>query len=63
MTAEPDWLTVKQVAESLQVSERTVRRLVNVHELEAVKVGSAVRISREALNAYLVTMDKLGGGT
>jgi excisionase family DNA binding protein len=50
-------LSVKEVATKLGVTVRTVQRLL-VHperrrRLDGVKVGRAVRISREALDLYL----------
>jgi excisionase family DNA binding protein len=53
-----DLLTVKDVAKRLRVSEVTVRRLIYTEEkepgtgLESVKIGSARRITPEALIAY-----------
>lgn len=47
--------TVAEVAAILRVSDPTVRRLISSGELEAVKKdgGRLVRITNEALNAYL----------
>jgi len=50
----PDWiprrlLTVKEVAQLLQLSQRQIRRLVATHQLEAINVGRSVRIRPEAL--------------
>ena len=50
----PDWiprrlLTVKEVAQQLQLSQRQIRRLVATHQLEAINVGRSVRIRPEAL--------------
>ncbi len=53
---EPDitrLLTVADVAFYLQVSIRTVRRLIATKELQAIHVGRAVRISQAVLNAYV----------
>ena len=54
----PDWIpqrlmTVKEVAELLQVSTRQVRRLIADHRLEETRVGRSVRISPEAVVALL----------
>ena len=48
-------LTLREIAESLQVSERTIRRLVNRGDLAGVKVGDRgqVRVKSEDLEAYL----------
>ena len=50
----PDWiprrlLTVKEVSQLLQLSQRQIRRLVATHQLEAINVGRSVRIRPEAL--------------
>lgn len=48
-------LTLRDVAEALQVSERTIRRLVNRGDLVGFKVGDRgqVRVKSEDLEAYL----------
>lgn len=45
----PDIVTVKQLAEFLQVSELTVRRALNAGALKGFKVGREWRIEREAV--------------
>ena len=47
-----DWLTPADVARSLQVSRRTVLRWIDAGTLPALRVGSVVRISRQALAAW-----------
>ena len=48
-------LTIREVADALQVSERTIRRLVNRGDLVGFKVGDRgqVRVKSEDLEAYL----------
>jgi excisionase family DNA binding protein len=46
-------LTYRQVADSLQVSERTVWSLVQSGQLRAVRIGRSVRIAVDELRAYL----------
>jgi excisionase family DNA binding protein len=46
--AAEELLTVRQVAENWQVSERTVRRMIADGRLRIVRVGRAVRIPPEA---------------
>ena len=46
-------LKVAEVAVLLRVCERTVYRLLKRGELKKVKVGSALRIPQEAVDAYL----------
>ena len=53
-----DLLTVKEVAQRLRVSVKTVRRLVDAGRsqpgagLESVRIGTAVRVAPEAVIAY-----------
>jgi|GraSoiStandDraft_16_1057320.scaffolds.fasta_scaffold653047_1 excisionase family DNA binding protein len=47
-------LTADEAAEILNVSLRTVRRLIAQQKLSIVRVGRAVRIRPEALNALIV---------
>lgn len=47
-----DWLTPADVARSLQVSRRTVLRWIDAGSLPALRVGSVVRISRQALAVW-----------
>jgi excisionase family DNA binding protein len=46
-------LTLEQVAEVLQVSTKTVLRLIDRGELTGVKVGKAWRFTREDLQLYI----------
>lgn len=49
----PDILTVKQLAEFLQVSELTIKRAIKSGELEAFKVGRDWRIERESVSKWV----------
>jgi excisionase family DNA binding protein len=44
---------VPEVARRLNVSEKTVRRLIVRHELRAYRIGRQLRISEEELMRYL----------
>jgi excisionase family DNA binding protein len=46
----PEWeyLTVRELADRLQLNQQTVRNWINRGELESIKVGRAVRIPRRA---------------
>jgi excisionase family DNA binding protein len=55
-----DYHSVKQIADRLNVAPKTIYKLVRGGELEAVRVGSAIRISEEALGDYL-HRDTAGG--
>jgi excisionase family DNA binding protein len=49
----PDIVTVKQLAEFLQVTELTIRRSINSEALKAFKVGREWRIERTAVIEWL----------
>jgi excisionase family DNA binding protein len=60
---EPDVLTPAQLAELLQVDEKTVRGLAAKGELPARKVGREWRFSRQAVLDWLATPAKRGRTT
>jgi excisionase family DNA binding protein len=45
--------TVGEVAKKLRISARMVYKLVEAGKLRSYKIGSAIRISDEQLQAYL----------
>lgn len=45
-------LTIREVAQYLNVSISTVRRLIDAKNLKAYKVGSQYRIRREDVEAF-----------
>ena len=49
----PDLLTTKQLAEYLQLSERSVYRLVERGEIPALKVGGQWRFRKSAVDEWL----------
>jgi excisionase family DNA binding protein len=50
----PEWMTVEQVAEWLQVSTKTIRRYIEDGSLPAVNLGGrAIRIRRQDLEVWL----------
>ena len=51
-----DYLTVKQVAEKLQISERSVARMID-KGLNTVKVGKSVRIKPSDLEQFLADQE------
>jgi excisionase family DNA binding protein len=57
-SGEPDVLTVEQLAELLQVDEKTVRSLAAKGELPGRKLGRHWRFSRQAVLAWLATPAK-----
>lgn len=46
-------LTIEQVAEQLQVSVRTVRRIMDADELKGFKIGKRWRFTQSEVEAYL----------
>jgi DNA (cytosine-5)-methyltransferase 1 len=50
----PELLTILQAANYLQLSDKTVRRLIKAHQLDASKVGDRVwRIKLSDIENYL----------
>ena len=49
----PELLTLNQVAAHLQVSRRTVERLVAAGRIRVVHIGRAIRVSDRELEAYV----------
>ena len=49
----PEIITVKQLAEFLQVSELTIKRAIKSKELEAFKAGRDWRIERESVMKWV----------
>lgn len=50
-TQQRPMLTLRETAQRLNVSEKTVRRLVANRELAAVRVGAQLRIDADQLEA------------
>ena len=49
----PRLLTVADVAERLQFSEKHVRRLIDAGEIPAVRIGRLVRVSEDDLTLFI----------
>lgn len=45
--------TVEQVAEILQVSVQTVRKLIREKKLKSFRVGTQIRVRKEDLDLYM----------
>jgi len=54
----PELLTVDDVANILNVSDRTVRRLCDREEIPHIYIGSQVRFEKSDLENYLKTNKK-----
>lgn len=52
-TSEGDILTIKQVAEYLKVTDRTIYKLAAAKKLPAFKVGGAWRFSRANIDHWI----------
>ena len=48
-----NFYTIAEVAEKLNLSQKTIRRNVASGELEAVKIGTSYRVSDQAFNAFI----------
>jgi excisionase family DNA binding protein len=48
-----EWVTYKQAEELSGLSRTTLWKLISADEVEAARVGRAVRINRESLTAYM----------
>jgi len=53
------FFTIEQAAEILSVSERSVRRLIDDHNLPVHRFGCAVRIAEADLRAF-IAMHRIG---
>jgi len=51
--ANARYLTVREVAGTLRVSNMTVYRLINAGQLPAVRVGKSFRLREDDVNRYL----------
>jgi excisionase family DNA binding protein len=50
---EPRAYTVRECAEALRVSERTVRRAVSAGKIQSIRVGRLVRVPAESLRQFV----------
>lgn len=51
--AEPEFMTVAEVAARMRVSKMTVYRLLHGGEVPAVRVGRSFRVREEDVDEYL----------
>jgi excisionase family DNA binding protein len=61
-TREGEILTIKQVAEYLKVTERTIYRLAAAKKIPAFKVGGTWRFSRADIESWIREQSSLGSG-
>lgn len=53
VATEPEFYTVREVADRLRVSPKTIYRMAERGELRAIRLGDVYRIPRESLEALL----------
>ena len=53
--SEDQLLTLQQVADRLQVSMSTVRRLIDAGKLKTVRIGRNLRVRPDDLKTYIET--------
>lgn len=54
-------MTVREVADTLQVSYETALRLVK-QEMRSIRIGRQYRVSEQALAQYIRTLERRGYG-
>ena len=59
---EGEILTIKQVAEYLKVTERTIYRLAAVKKIPAFKVGGTWRFSRADIDRWIAQQSSVDHG-
>jgi excisionase family DNA binding protein len=63
VAGEHHLLTVREVADTMRVSNMTVYRLIRAGELPAIRVGKHFRIREHELSEYLESQIVRGGGS
>jgi excisionase family DNA binding protein len=61
VASEHRLLTVREVADTMRVSNMTVYRLIRAGELPAIRVGKHFRIREHELGEYLESQTVRGG--
>ncbi len=54
----PEIMTLEQLAEYLQVSYQTARKMVINKEIRSVKIGRSYRVRKEDVDAYWEAQNK-----
>jgi len=63
LSSYPLMLNIAEVADICRCDHQAVRRRINRGELAYTKIGSLIRVPREALGAYLLTQTRFGRDT
>ena len=53
VSPEREWLTYAEAGQMVGLSRVTLWKLVSAGEVEAARIGRAVRLNRESLTAYM----------
>jgi len=53
-------MTVKETADHLRVSERTIRRWIKENVLTSIRVGKTCRIVRDSLPTFVISEKNFG---
>ena len=57
-----NWLTYKQAEQLVGLSRTTLWQLINARKIKAARIGRAVRIERDSLQAFMEqSADESGG--
>ena len=58
----PEWVTYKQAEELSGLSRTTLWKLLSAGEIKAARIGRAVRIERDSLQAFMEQSADGSGG-
>ena len=62
ITIAPAWLNYKQAAAYANLSRTTLWQLINARKIRVARIGRAVRIERDSLQAFMEqSADESGG--
>ena len=60
-TMNKEIMTIQQVAEYLQVCDKTIRRLISRKELSDSKIGRSWRVKKSNIDEYLLQRRNIWG--
>jgi excisionase family DNA binding protein len=58
----PEWLNYKQAEAYANLSRTTLWQLINARKIKAARIGRAVRIERDSLQAFMEQSTHESGG-
>jgi excisionase family DNA binding protein len=62
ITITPAWLSYKQAEAYSNLSRTTLWQLINARKIKAARIGRAVRIERDSLQAFMQQSSEESGG-